>query len=70
MSYSFCPKDRLEALRASGVAVSEADEKRVLPSVQASLAALAAAAKSSLFDTEPATFNVVLRKLAKADHRE
>jgi hypothetical protein len=61
-------QDRMELLRASRVAVSDADEIRVLQSVRASLAALDAAAIASLFDTEPATFDVVVRKLAKA-HR-
>jgi hypothetical protein len=67
VTYGARPKDQLELLRASGIAVSEADEKRVLPSVEAARAALNAAVKSSLFDTEPSTFDVALRKLSKVD---
>jgi hypothetical protein len=67
MSFGARSKVRLELLRASGIPVSDADEKRVLPSVEASVAALDRAVKSSLFDTEPQTFDPVLRKLDKAD---
>ena len=58
--------DRLQLLKAAGVAVSEADERRVQQSVEVSLAALDAAVKGSLFDTEPQTFDVALRRLARA----
>lgn len=58
-------RNRLEILRSAGIAVSEADEQRVSHSVQVSLASLDAAVKGSLFDTEPQTFDVVLRKLAR-----
>lgn len=67
MTFGARPNDQLELLRASGIAVSEADEKRALQSVQVSLAALDAAVKSSLFDTGPSAFDVVLRKLSKVD---
>jgi hypothetical protein len=59
------PRDHLQILRSAGISVTEADEQRVSQSVQVSLAALDAAVKSSLFDTEPQTFDVVLRKLAR-----
>lgn len=58
-------RDRLQILRAASVEVSASDEQRVLQSVQMSLAALDAAVKGSLFDTEPQTFDVILRKLAR-----
>jgi len=58
-------RERLQLLRSAGVAVSEADAGRVLQSVPASLAALDEAVKGSLFDTEPQTFDVVLRTLAR-----
>ena len=61
-------QDRLHLLRTSGIPVSDAEEKRVMESVQPSLAALDAAVPGSLFDTEPRLFDAVLRKLAKA-HR-
>lgn len=67
MSSGTSSKHRLELLRASGIAISDADEKRALQSVEASLAALNAAVSSSLFDTEPGTFDVALRRLAKTD---
>ncbi|MDX2156667.1 MAG: hypothetical protein SFW09_09170 [Hyphomicrobiaceae bacterium] len=59
-------RDRLQIVHSAGVPVSQADAQRVLQSVQVSLLALDAAVKSSLFDTEPQTFDVVLRKLAKS----
>lgn len=59
-------QQRIALLRVAGVAVSEADTQRVTQSVQVSLAALEKAVKGSLFDTEPQTFDVVLRKLARA----
>lgn len=57
--------ERLQLIRSAGLTSSEADAKRVLQSVQASLAALDGAVNFSLFDTEPQTFDVVLRKLAR-----
>lgn len=59
-----CPIGRLELLRSVGVPISEADEKRVADSVAASLASLVDAVQGSLFDTEPQTFDVVMKKLA------
>jgi hypothetical protein len=47
-----------------GVPISEADEKRVSDSVAASLKSLDDAVKGSLFDTEPQTFDVVMKRLA------
>lgn len=70
MSNEANSKARMEYLRSSGVVVSEADEKRVLSSVEVSRAALKTAVTSSLFDTEPATFDVVLRKLSKAGRHD
>ena len=58
-------KERLALLRATGVPISHADEKRVGDSVAASLKSLDRAVTGSLFDTEPQTFDVTLRKLAK-----
>lgn len=59
-------EERLRVLKAAGVAVSEADDHRVTQSVQMSVAALDAAVKGSLFDTEPQSFDVALRRLARA----
>lgn len=58
-------RERIEILRATGVPVSTADEKRVGDSIAASLKSLDSAVQGSLFDTEPQTFDVVMRKLAK-----
>jgi hypothetical protein len=55
---------RIALLRDSGVAVSDADVKRVEESVATSLKALDAAVQGSLFDTEPQAFGVVMHKLA------
>ncbi len=63
-------QERLALVRAAGVSVSEADGKRVSQSVRVSLAALQAAVTGTLFDTEPQTFDVTLRKLAKGGGRE
>lgn len=63
-SVSPTPQERLAILRATGVPISAADEKRVSDSVVASLKSLDAAVQGSLFDTEPQTFDVVMRKLA------
>jgi hypothetical protein len=57
--------ERITLLRASGVPVNAADENRVSESVAASLKSLESAVKGSLFDTEPQTFDVVMRKLAQ-----
>lgn len=64
-SVSPTPQERLAILRATGVPISAADEKRVSDSVVASLKSLDAAVQGSLFDTEPQTFDVAMRKLAK-----
>lgn len=61
---------RIALLRSSGVKVSDADVERVTQSVRTSLAALQAAVPGSLFDTEPQTFDVTLRKLAGGGVRE
>ena len=58
-------KARIDILRATGIPVSEADVGRVSEALAASLKALDRAVQGSLFDTEPQTFDVVLRKLAK-----
>jgi hypothetical protein len=55
------PKVRLMLARDSGVPVSAADEARITASVQASLDALARAVPGSLFDTEPAHFDRLLK---------
>ena len=68
-SSSLAPGARIELLRASGVPVSPADEKRVADSVRASVAALDAAVQGSLFDTEPQTFDVTLARLARESRR-
>ena len=60
---------RIVLLRASGVPISAADEKRVADSVGASVKALAAAVEGSLFDTEPQTFDVTLARLARETKR-
>jgi len=57
---------RLELLQSAGIAVDAADKKRVAQSVSVSLAALDAAVKGSLFDTEPQTYDIVMRKLARS----
>ena len=56
---------RVALPREAGVPMAAADEARVGESVAASLAALDAAVAGSLFDTEPQTFDVTLRKLAR-----
>lgn len=58
------PKGRLELARESGVPISAADEARITASVQASLDALARAIPGSLFDTEPAHFDRLLKAKA------
>lgn len=62
--------ERVALVRNAGVTVSEADARRVSDSVRGSLAALEAAVSGSLFDTEPQTFDVALRKLATGGARE
>jgi hypothetical protein len=55
-------KARLMLARESGVPISAADEARITASVQASLDALASAVPGSLFDTEPAHFDRLLKE--------
>jgi hypothetical protein len=59
-------KDRVELVRQAGVAVSAADEKRIGATVAASLKSLNDAVKGSLFDTEPQSFDVEMRRLKEA----
>jgi hypothetical protein len=66
---AFDPKQRLTLLREAGVAVSAADERRVGDSIAATLKSLDKAVQGSLFDTEPQTFDVVMRNLARAVRR-
>lgn len=63
-------QERVSLVRAAGVTVSEADAQRVSDSVRNSLAAIQATVSGSLFDTEPQTIDVTLRKLAKGGGRE
>lgn len=63
-STNACLQERWALLRMTGVPVSAADEKRVGDSISASLTALDRAVQGSLFDTEPQTFDVTLRRLA------
>ena len=62
-------KDRVALAHASGVPMSAEDDKRVGESVATALRALEAAVNGSLFDTEPQTFEVVMRKLADEARR-
>ncbi|MBS0241057.1 MAG: hypothetical protein JSS20_02690 [Proteobacteria bacterium] len=57
-------EERLALVRATGVPVSSADEERISDAIAASLKALASAAPGSLFDTEPQTFDIVMKALA------
>jgi len=59
------PKDveaRLALVRQAGVPVSKADESRIAASVVVSLKSLAQAAPGSIFDTEPAHFDRLLKE--------
>ena len=58
------PKVRLMLARDSGVPISSADEARITASVQTSLDALSKAIPGSLFDTEPAHFERLLKDKA------
>lgn len=62
-------EERLALLRLTGVPVSAADEKRVSDSIAASLKSLDKAVQGTLFDTEPQTFDVVMRRLADGGKR-
>lgn len=57
---------RIAMIRAAGVPVSAADEVRMAQAMSASLKSLEAAVPGSLFDTEPQTFDIVMRQLAGA----
>jgi hypothetical protein len=57
---------RIQLLRSARIPLDEADLKRVEQSLAVSLASLDAAVKGSLFDTEPQSFDVVLRRLARS----
>ena len=56
-------KERTDLVRQTGVAVSVADEKRINQTVEASLKSLESAVRGSLFDTEPQSFDVEMRRL-------
>lgn len=58
-------KERSDLVRQAGVAVSVADEKRINQTVEASLKSLEGAVRSSLFDTEPQSFDVEMRRLGE-----
>jgi hypothetical protein len=58
-------KVRLAVARESGVPMSAADEVRIAASVQGSLDALTRAVSGSLFDTEPAHFERLLKSKAE-----
>lgn len=53
---------RLALARSSGVPISGADEMRIAASVKLSLDSLGKAAAGSLFDTEPAHFDRLLKE--------
>lgn len=57
-------KVRLMLARDSGVPISSVDEARITASVQTSLDALVKAIPGSLFDTEPAHFDRLLKNKA------
>lgn len=57
-------KARLALARDSGVPISAADEVRIATSIQGSLDALARAVSGSVFDTEPAHFDRLLKTKA------
>jgi len=60
-------KQRSELVRQAGISVSAADEERINETVAASLKALDKAVRGSLFDTEPQSFDVEMRRLG--EHR-
>lgn len=60
---------RLDVVKATDIAISAADEKRVRESVHAALRALAGAAPGSIFDTEPSNFDRVLANQAEGRGR-
>ncbi len=68
-SEKMCLQERLALLRMMGVPVSAADERRVGDSIAASLQSLDKAVQGTLFDTEPQTFDVVLRRLVEGGQR-
>ncbi len=68
-SEKLCLQERLALLRMTGMPVSAVDETRVRDSITAALESLDKAVQGSLFDTEPQTFDVVLRRLADGGKR-
>ena len=68
-SGKLCLQERLALLRMTGVPMSAADDRRVGDSISASLTSLDKAVQVTLFDTEPQTFDVVLRRLANGGQR-
>lgn len=68
-SEKMCLQERLALLRMTGMPVSAVDETRVRDSITAALESLDKAVQGSLFDTEPQTFDVVLRRLADGGKR-
>lgn len=68
-SEKFCRQERLALLRMTGVPMSAADERRAADSIAASLKSLDKAVQGTLFDTEPQTFDVVMRRLADGGNR-
>jgi hypothetical protein len=57
---------RVELIREAGVTVSASDEKKVTATVAAALGSLNQAVSGSLFDTEPQTFDIELRRLRRS----
>lgn len=57
---------RMQLLRSAQIPLDNADLKRAEQSLAVSLASLDAAVKGSLFDTEPQSFDVVLRRLVRS----
>ena len=53
---------RLALARSSGVPISGADETRIAASVKLALDSLGKATAGSLFDTEPASFDRLLKE--------
>lgn len=60
-------QERLALVKATGLPMNAADDKRVADSVRASLTALDTIAGGSMFDTEPLQFERALKALARKD---
>ncbi|MEZ5852761.1 MAG: hypothetical protein R3D68_19180 [Hyphomicrobiaceae bacterium] len=58
-------EERLALVKATGLSMNAADDKRVGDSVRASLMALDAVASGSMFDTEPLHFERALKAHAR-----